>query len=60
MQGKETASKSYPLPSALAREVVLEVYSQARIRAKREAQEEVVEMIMTEDTKVVDAAYGCG
>jgi integrase len=31
----------------------LEVYSQARIRAKREAQQRVVEMIMPEDTKIM-------
>lgn len=31
----------------------LEVYSQARIRAKREAQQRVVEMILPEDTKIM-------
>lgn len=31
----------------------LEVYSQARIRAKREAQQRVLEMIMPEDTKIM-------
>ena len=31
----------------------LEIYSQARIRAKREAQQRVVEMIMPEDTKIM-------
>ena len=31
----------------------LEVYSQARIRAKREAQQRVVEMIMPDDAKIL-------
>lgn len=31
----------------------LEVYSQTRIRAKREAQQRVVEMILPEDTKIM-------
>ena len=31
----------------------LEVYSQARIRAKREAQQRLVEMIMPDDTKIM-------
>jgi hypothetical protein len=36
----------------------LEVYSQARIRAKREAQQRVVEMIMPEDTKIMMQRMG--
>jgi integrase len=36
----------------------LEVYSQARIRAKREAQQRVVEMIMPEDTKILMQRMG--
>jgi hypothetical protein len=31
----------------------LEVYSQARIREKREAQQRLVEMIMPDDTKIM-------
>jgi hypothetical protein len=36
----------------------LEVYSQARIRAKREAQQRVVEMIMPEDIKIMMQRMG--
>jgi len=36
----------------------LEVYSQARIREKREAQQRVAKMIMPEDTKIMTQRMG--
>ena len=36
----------------------LEVYSQARIREKREAQQRLVEMIMPDDTKIMMQCMG--
>jgi hypothetical protein len=36
----------------------LEIYSQARIRAKRETQQRVVEMIMPDDTKIMMQRMG--
>ena len=38
----------------------LEVYSQARIMAKRQAQQRVVQMILPEETDVREALLACG